>query len=845
MVNQKVELLKKLFVNRDDVFAQAYLNKGKMAYNKLVAKLDEDIIKAHLSRKITIGCYQLKLNKVKWACLDFDENTQEDFERAKMLYFELKKQGLNPLMENSGGGEFKTHIWVFCDCGAKDIFYYLEDICEKIGIKPHEIFPKQFKATEQSPYGNLVKLPLAYHLASKQRSYFFDDDFKPITDEKQLIKKLQHHLENKATIPKIIIKEKIITEYKPQSQKPNEFDGFFNYVLSHDLPKGISVTDKASPKTEGINTNVLKNLAIWFYQKGYTLEQLEQEVKPIYDKNGWAFADLKGWFKKAQQGSIKEISIGELYNWATTYKPEMIKLLPKDEVDEEENFFQKQKNPYTKLHYSVDHLPFFHEFSSLINLPERHYIPILKCRWYQLHGGILQKPIKLGALYTDTRIHCAYPLPTEAGKNELIYGSKVLINSCILKGEGEKFTISEPISYSPESLVGKYVEKLIPNPDPTKKKMIKSKVENRGHLNNDFLEFDECTKLIVSDSPETQQAREYLSKAENPIGRNIVEKRLVDDLPSETVAYSPKGTHSYYFQPFKKIPETAMLQGFMRRKLIPVGNVSLFLNSAEELSFKNKLESETFSRDDYIQRIVNHLENMQIIFRNVSFIFTDEAQALLSSYSIQLSNQGNVHSEKIANYCKISKWSTLSNLVKMSCIIAGSYGTRIVNENAVSLAYMDLVEFLQNTFDFIYSQVLGDFDYGATWHGANYYQKECLRFLFREKALSLENSTISIYHFLEEIVMPVFKIKSMSQARNKYLEMKKEGLINSKQTAKNDSRVWLNFNPNDQKTYFEDDKGFKGYSSYNAIFESRNKLSSSLKSLAPLKPLDVREEKVK
>src|SRR3989344_3218470 len=87
-------------------------------------------------------------------------------------------------------------------------------------------------------------------------------------------------------------------------------DTFFRFVLTNPLPAGV--TAGATGKEMGINNNILKNLAIWLYQKKYTEEKLKEEIKPIYDKNGWTFGDLLGWFKKVVKGDIKEINRGEL-----------------------------------------------------------------------------------------------------------------------------------------------------------------------------------------------------------------------------------------------------------------------------------------------------------------------------------------------------------------------------------------------------------------------------------------------------------------------------------------------------------------------------------------------------
>ncbi len=488
---------------------------------------------------------------------------------------------------------------------------------------------------------------------------------------------------------------------------------------------------------------------------------------------------------------------------------------------------KKEQNPFKKLHYSTDHLPFYHQFSSLIGLYGRHYVPILKARWYQLHGGILQKTYQIGSLFGDTRMQVAYPIVTEGGKNELIYGIKSLINLGIEKKGGSKFTISEPISFHPESLIGKQIERKIDNPayvcgEVKSPKKIIQMIENRGHFDNDFLEFDECTSLITSENPDDKAAREYLSKAENPMGRNRVEKRSVNDLPEETVSYCPKCTNSYYFQPFELIPESAILQGFMRRKLIPVGDIDSFLNYADDPLYNRKLESIDFSTDDYKSEIVNHLEAMKSQLDFKEFTFTEDARNRIKEYALYLNAQGRVHSEKISNYCKLTKFTTLNNLVKMSCIISASHYSNEVTENFVALAYMDLVELLQNTFDFINKKVLGDFSYGTSWGGANWKEKQCLKYLYDQKSFSKENNITPIQTFIT-IVGEVFKVGE-DQARNRYLSMKEKKLIDSSQIGKTGSAVWLIIKPKDHETYLEGSKGSKGWETYNNVFLTKKQL---------------------
>lgn len=500
-----------------------------------------------------------------------------------------------------------------------------------------------------------------------------------------------------------------------------------------------------------------------------------------------------------------------------------------------------QENPYKKLHYATLHLPVFHEFSNLTGLYGRHYIPLLKARWYQLFGGIIQRSIRFARTITDTRLHVVYPLVTEGGKNEIIYSIKELVKAGIDKGNGELFTIAQPTSFHPEQLIGKFIEikKKVLNEKTNKYRTETQRIENRGHLNNDFLEFDECNQLITSTKNEDKQARETLSISENPIGRNEVEKRLTEDTPENVVRYCPRSTNSYYFQPYKKLPEETFLQGFLRRKLIPMGSVGSFLNLPTEEMYNYKVSEVDFSREDYSNRVINYLERVkEFSDKGLDIVFDNEAIELIKKYALYISQQGQIHSEKIRNYCMLSKFTSLDYLIKMSAIISCAYFKQVVDKNAVCLAYMDLVELMQNTYDFIFQKTVGDFDYGTKWGGADFKQRECLKLLYETKSFSKEKSQVSIEDFIE-IVMKVYD-KSDRQARRLYLLMKKENLIDSSQIGQYGSAVWLKFNPKQHNNYIQAGQGGQGFLTYNYVFEHLNHILGAVNPDSPDNPQKIK-----
>ena len=234
------EKMFKLFVNRDDAYAEQFLDKktNKKGFRCVKKKITPELIEKHLKDQEFLGIYNVlpEKNCVPWGCLDFDKNTKEDFDNSQKLFFKIKQEGLHPLMELSGGGNYKNHIWIFTkECSAEDMQNYLKHISKKIKVKPNEIFPKQTEVKKED-FGNLVKLPLGKHLETKRKSVFLDDDFN-IMDLENIDKRLQFHLDNLDVIPKIIIEEKeFVSSEKPKV--PQGKCAFLDYCLANKLPEG-------------------------------------------------------------------------------------------------------------------------------------------------------------------------------------------------------------------------------------------------------------------------------------------------------------------------------------------------------------------------------------------------------------------------------------------------------------------------------------------------------------------------------------------------------------------------------------------------------------------------------
>lgn len=152
--------------------------------------LDEQIIRAHLEGRLTIGLYAMnpETQRCKWLAID------ADYERALYdlcaLQYELTKKGLDVAVEQSRRG---GHLWIFLEtpCLAMEGRLFISHIAQQLNVpikgardedgamqvEGIEIFPKH-DTLEPGKLGNGVRGPLGVHQATGLRYFFYGaDDF--------------------------------------------------------------------------------------------------------------------------------------------------------------------------------------------------------------------------------------------------------------------------------------------------------------------------------------------------------------------------------------------------------------------------------------------------------------------------------------------------------------------------------------------------------------------------------------------------------------------------------------------------------------------------------------------
>jgi hypothetical protein len=170
-----LQSIKNLFIVRHDCYPQQLELKNEYIVTK--TKLTDDILKKHLEGTITIGCWQTEpiTKKVKWVCFDFDGILEEEYEKAKKLFYKLVAMGFNPLLEFSGRRGY--HVWLFVEPVDMAVARQFVAGLSK-GVS--DVYPKSDKI-ENGGYGFQVKLPLGIHRMSMKRSFVFDNNLKPLS----------------------------------------------------------------------------------------------------------------------------------------------------------------------------------------------------------------------------------------------------------------------------------------------------------------------------------------------------------------------------------------------------------------------------------------------------------------------------------------------------------------------------------------------------------------------------------------------------------------------------------------------------------------------------------------
>jgi len=203
ITKENIELYKKLFIGRDDVFAEQIIGSEGAYYNKVSRPIAEKDILEHLLGRSTYGTYLVKRdNTCGHTIFDIDipkgvEINEASWRQArnKVVQLKVKLIGLSftkkqILVEESGRRGY--HIWIlfneFLPCHYA--YTFAKFVARESGVNC-EFFPKQGMIDPENGFGSLIKLACGIHKVTGQRSQFVDFSFVPYSDQFDYLEKIE------------------------------------------------------------------------------------------------------------------------------------------------------------------------------------------------------------------------------------------------------------------------------------------------------------------------------------------------------------------------------------------------------------------------------------------------------------------------------------------------------------------------------------------------------------------------------------------------------------------------------------------------------------------------------
>src|SRR3989344_2067621 len=336
-------------------------------------------------------------------------------------------------------------------------------------------------------------------------------------------------------------------------------DTFFRFVLTNELPAGV--TAGTTGKEMGINNNILKNLAVWLHEKGFDEEKLKSEIKPTYDRKGWAFGDLLGWFKKVVNGDIKDINKGELYNWCKVYAPELTVLLHLDKTDLIELDFGGDDEERDFALNSVKE-------NEQYNVVKQFLKDFDKYAYRQEFSGLMTFHVILGQMIKEVYIH-KEKKTNGNGHTQLMHPLDLRINLFLMRPSGTgksvgldffnnvvsqmSLTSRQPTDFTDSGLIG-FIEKI-------KQETI---ITFGIFKDSDFITFDEA-EILFEKSPHKEGALRRFNVALNTL--NQPSQKIFKRMRYGNIEYNPHFSTYFVSVPFFGFEEK-IKSGFPQRHLI-------------------------------------------------------------------------------------------------------------------------------------------------------------------------------------------------------------------------------------------------------------------------------------
>lgn len=147
----------------------------------LTGPVTEALIEQHLAGAVTVGLYLLGSDSTaRFAVWDLDSRDRVLVSVMRRACDEL---GVDVLLTDSGSKGYHL-VAAFAEPVPGDVAYRFARAVWEAAGRPErvDVFPRQGAVTPERPYGNLVKLPLGIHRATRQRCAILTVDLQPVAE---------------------------------------------------------------------------------------------------------------------------------------------------------------------------------------------------------------------------------------------------------------------------------------------------------------------------------------------------------------------------------------------------------------------------------------------------------------------------------------------------------------------------------------------------------------------------------------------------------------------------------------------------------------------------------------
>lgn len=430
----------------------------------------------------------------------------------------------------------------------------------------------------------------------------------------------------------------------------------------------------------------------------------------------------------------------------------------------------------------TDHLPNYEALDLDLSLEGENYRSMKKGLWYYHHS--LKQPTLSYRINRKTKI--------DNRKHLLIFtspsGGKSTTKTQIRRIVNEKDHIETSGLSHPEQLIGKVKYK-----GRAEKKIA---VPNLGVLSYKCVVYDEAQDLLNEKNDVYAKAQRIKRIAMDIYGENTISKKLVDDTKEDVLKYDPECRIIDFAHP-KKLNTKFFDTGSFRRYDIFNLVYEDEINIDDVTQFK--LEEENTKKIDYRQLLKKQYKKPR-----VDVEFNQQNLDIISYYHKSLLHFLLNHKNQNAfRYALLTRYSLRNVFCKNLLILALSKNEEVPTVETTINACTDTLLFVLKSIESIND--LGDMGLSSDlWGGVNEEDSQSLEYLLRKRAITKEESSVSIKKFCT-ILSNVYGCKN-TQSRSHFYRLKRDGFVDSKRTTgESGSKVWLKFIPKEIKINSEEE----------------------------------------